>query len=75
MSRTVLEQRLGNPQAKRRLDITLSRQCKELVDMIINMELQDDLAHDRPARTKSAVLEMLIRKGMRTGETERKLSQ
>lgn len=73
MSRTVLEQRPGSSQPRRRLDITVSRECKELVDRIIQVELRADATDDRPARTKSAILEMLIRKGAKTWEADRKV--
>lgn len=74
MSRTVLEKpsRLSDP--KRRLDITVSRECKDLVDRVIHAELQDDATDNRPARTKSAILEMLIRKGVKIWEVERRVS-
>ena len=74
-SRTILEQSPRSSQPRRRLDITLSRECKEVVDRIIHAELQDDALHDRPARTKSAILEMLIRKGAKTWEAERKVQR
>jgi|GEM_PF-2681736 hypothetical protein len=75
MSRTIVEQKTGSSQPRRRLDITVSRECKELVDRIIDLELRADATDDRPSRTKSAILEMLLRKGVKTWEAERKPSQ
>lgn len=69
MSRTVLEQKTVSP--KRRLDITVSRECKESIQRIIEVELQDDATNDRPSRTKSAIIEMVLRKGVKTWEAER----
>jgi len=54
MSRTILEPDSSQP--RRRPDITLSPECKETVNRIIDVELRAD---DRPSRTKSAILEML----------------
>jgi hypothetical protein len=45
------------------------------VDRIIDIELRADATDDRPGRTKSAILEMLIRKGVKTWEAERKANQ
>ena len=70
MSRTILEETTDNSQPRRRVDITLSQQCREQVERIIRAELQDDATHDRPPRTKSAVLEMLIRKGVKSWQLE-----
>jgi hypothetical protein len=73
MSRTVLcERTAANSQLKRRVDITLSKECKESVDRIIHTELQDDAVHDRPPRTKSAILEMLKRPTVRRNSANRK---
>ncbi|MGA3407029.1 MAG: hypothetical protein ABSD49_14970 [Candidatus Bathyarchaeia archaeon] len=71
---SVLRRRPGSL-GKRRLDITVSRECKETVDRIIDIELRADATDDRPGRTKSAILEMLIRKGVKTWEAERKANQ
>lgn len=69
---TVLEEKSTSSEPRRRLDITLSQPCRESVDRIIHAELEDDALHDRPARTKSAIIEMVLRKGVKTWEAERK---
>ena len=74
MNRIILEQK-PSTSPKRRLDITVSRECKGLVDRIIDIELRADATDDRPCRTKSAILEMLLRKGVKTWEAERKTNQ
>ena len=76
MSRTILEQKPSRfSQPKRRVDITLSRECRDSIERIIQAELEDDALHDRPARTRSAIVEMVLRKGVKTWEAERKLNQ
>jgi hypothetical protein len=51
--------------SKIRVDINVSAQTKQQLDAIIDCELEDDHNHDRPERSRSEILEMIIRKGIK----------
>jgi hypothetical protein len=48
---------------KVRVDVNVTAQTKELLDKIVNIELEEDRQNDRPERSKSEILEMVLRKG------------
>ena len=53
----------GGGANKVRVDINLTADTKRLLDGIVASELEDDRANDRPERSRSEVLEMILRKG------------
>jgi hypothetical protein len=53
----------ANGHNKVRVDINVTAETKRLLDGIIDFEQQDDRRNDRPERSKSEVLEMVLRKG------------
>lgn len=55
---------------KVRVDINVSGDTKTLLDGIIQQELELDGYSDRPKRSKSAILEMVLLKGWRTWKEE-----
>lgn len=48
---------------KVRVDINVTAQTKQLLDGIVTAEHQDDWVNDRPERSRSMILEMILRKG------------
>jgi hypothetical protein len=50
---------------KVRVDVNVTAQTKHLLDGIVTAELEDDKANDRPERSRSMILEMILRKGAR----------
>jgi hypothetical protein len=60
-----LHARNVNGHNKVRVDINVSRETKLALDRILDAELQEDRRGDRPERSKSDVLEMVLRKGIR----------
>jgi hypothetical protein len=56
---------------KVRVDISVSADTKTLLDAIIADEVEEDRSRDRPERSKSEILEMVLRKGCRTWKQER----
>ena len=48
---------------KVRVDINVTAETKHLLDGIVASELEDDRQNDRPERSRSEVLEMILRKG------------
>jgi hypothetical protein len=55
---------------KVRVDINMTAETKRLLDDIIDHELEQDRKNDRPARSKSEILEMVVRKGCRLWQQE-----
>ena len=55
---------------KVRVDISVTADTKTHLDNVIAQELEDDRSRDRPERSKSEILEMIIRKGYRAWEQE-----
>jgi hypothetical protein len=53
----------ANGHNKVRVDINVTAETKRLLDGIIDFEQQEDRKNDRPERSKSEVLEMVLRKG------------
>jgi hypothetical protein len=65
-----LQAKTVNGQNKVRVDINVSRETKLALDQILDAELAEDRRRDRPERSKSEVLEMVLRKGIRAwGQT------
>jgi hypothetical protein len=60
---------------KVRVDINVSAETKRQLDGIIDIELQDDRENDRPERSKSEVLEMIMRKGIHVWQEARACGQ
>lgn len=56
---------------KIRVDINVTAETKRLLDGIVDLELQDDKANDRPERSKSEILEMVLRKGAHAWQDQR----
>ena len=56
---------------KIRVDINVTAETKRLLDGIVDSELEDDRRHERPERSKSMILEMVLRKGTRAWQKER----
>jgi hypothetical protein len=50
--------------AKIRVDINISGETKALVDAAIDQERQDDIQNDRPPRSKSMILEAILRQAL-----------
>jgi len=50
---------------KVRVDINVTADTKTLLDAVIADELEEDRCNDRPERSKSEILEMILRKGCR----------
>ena len=48
---------------KVRVDINVTADTKALLDAVIADELEEDRCNDRPERSKSEILEMVLRKG------------
>lgn len=48
---------------KVRVDINVTAATKHLLDGIVAAEREDDRAHNRPERSRSAILEMVFRDG------------
>jgi hypothetical protein len=48
---------------KLRVDINVTAETKQLLDRIVGLELQEDRENDRPDRSRSEILEMVLRKG------------
>jgi hypothetical protein len=69
MSRTVLEE---GSQGKQRFDFNVTRETALHLERIITAQLQDDRNNDRPERTRTAILEMILKKGIKTIENEGK---
>ena len=57
---------------KVRVDINLTADTKRLLDGIVDVELREDRNNDRPERSRSEILEMVLRKGARTWEQEQR---
>jgi len=55
---------------KVRVDINVTADTKTLFDIILTDELEADRSNDRPKRSKSEILEMIIRKGYRAWKQE-----
>lgn len=53
----------ANGRNKVRVDINVTAQTNDLLDGIVASELEDDRRNDRPERSKSEILEMVLRKG------------
>lgn len=51
---------------KLRVDINVTAETKQLLDKIVGLELQEDRENDRPDRSRSEILEMVLRKGAKT---------
>ncbi len=61
-----------NGHNKVRVDINVSQETKQALDQILDAELSADRRGDRPERSKSEILEMVLRKGIRAwGEISR----
>jgi hypothetical protein len=54
---------------KVRVDINVTAETKHLLDGIVASELEDDRSSDRPERSKSEILEMVLRKGIRAWQS------
>ena len=50
---------------KVREDVNITRETKHLLDEIVDIELELDRRNDRPERSRSVILEMILRKGIR----------
>jgi hypothetical protein len=48
----------------------MSADTKADLDHVIATELEEDRSRDRPERSKSEILEMILRKGCRTWKQE-----
>jgi len=59
--------------AKVRVEANITTETKHLLDQILASELETDRRQDRPERSKSEILEMVLRKGARTWKQEREL--
>lgn len=56
----------ANGHNKVRVDINVTAETKRLLDGIIEFEQQEDRKNDRPERSKSEVLETVLRRGAHT---------
>jgi hypothetical protein len=54
-----------NGSAKVRFDINVTAETSHLLNEIIKFEQQDDEKNDRPLRSKSQILEMVVKKGIK----------
>jgi hypothetical protein len=59
---------------KVRIDINVTADTKRLLDELRQFELAEDRNHDRPERSKSEILEMVLRKGYRSWKSEQPLA-
>jgi len=50
---------------KSRLDINVTSNLKQALDEIIQAELAEDRRNDRPERSRSVILEMVLWRGVR----------
>jgi len=50
---------------KTRVDINVTRETKIQVDEVLNADRVKDRREDRPERSKSEILKMILRKGIR----------
>jgi hypothetical protein len=50
---------------KIRVDINVTRETKIQLDEVLEAEWVNDRSSDRPERSKSEILEMILRKGIR----------
>ena len=50
---------------KTRVDINITAETKARLDEILDAEWAEDRGGDRPERSKSEILEMILRKGIR----------
>ena len=50
---------------KSRLDINVTSNLKQALDEIIEAELAEDRRNDRPERSRSVILEMVLWRGVR----------
>ncbi len=57
----------GSGVNKVRVAISVTVDTKADLDRIIAQELEDDQCHDRPERSKSETLKMVLRKGVAPG--------
>ena len=55
---------------KVRVDISVTADTKANLDNVIALELEDDRSRERPERSKSEILEMVLMKGYRTWKQE-----
>ena len=53
---------------KLRVDINVTAETKRQLDGIVTSERENDRRSDRPERSKSAILEMILKKGIRVWE-------
>jgi len=57
--------------AKVRVEANITTETKHLLDQILASELEADRREERPERSNSEILEMVLRKGVRTWKQER----
>jgi hypothetical protein len=57
--------------AKIRVDMNVTEDTKTLIDVAVDEEKQDDKRNDRPPRSKSAILEAILRQALRYRQKQR----
>jgi len=55
---------------KTRIEVNVPHETKTVVNQIVGVELEKDRAADRPERSRNAILEMLLNKGIHAWHRE-----